>query len=136
MCSPEREKEKIEVASQQLDDYIGMILQRKTQEIHTVKGIAPWSMSHIVGNYFNGRMVTDKKFSVDADACIHCGKCQQVCPTGDLVITEGLPSWQHDGSCTCCLACYHHCPKHAINYGAITRKRGQYFFGHNKKATS
>ena len=24
--------------------------------------------------------------------------------------------------------CYHHCPVHAINYGKITRQRGQYFF--------
>ncbi|MCI7256823.1 MAG: ferredoxin, partial [Prevotella sp.] len=30
----------------------------------------------------------------------------------------------------CCLSCYHHCPHHAINYGNITKKRGQYFFGH------
>jgi NAD-dependent dihydropyrimidine dehydrogenase PreA subunit len=130
--TPEREKEKIETASLQLDNYIEMIRQRKPQEVHTTKGVAPWAMSHIIGSYFNGRMVNDKKFTVDADKCIHCGKCEQVCPTGDLTIKDALPSWQHDGSCTCCLACYHHCPKHAINYGSITRKRGQYYFGHKE----
>ena len=130
--TPEREKEKITVAEKQLEEYAAMIVGRRKNETHTVRGIAPWSMSHIVGNYFNGRMVTDKKFGVDADECIHCGMCEKVCPTGDLQLKDGLPSWQHDGSCTCCLACYHHCPKHAINYGSITRKRGQYYFGHKE----
>ena len=47
---------------------------------------------------------------------------------GNIELKEKLPSWKHDGSCTCCLSCYHHCPVHAINYGAITRRRGQYYF--------
>jgi len=77
-------------------------------------------------------MITDRKFTVDADVCIACGRCQQVCPTGDLQLDDqGRPSWSHDGSCTCCLACYHHCPRHAINYGSITRRRGQYYFKHD-----
>ncbi|MDD6493399.1 MAG: 4Fe-4S binding protein [Bacteroidales bacterium] len=40
---------------------------------------------------------------------------------------EGLPPrWKHDGSCTNCQACYHHCPQHAIHWGKM--KRGQYAF--------
>ena len=128
--SPEREHEKISHSTQQLEQYAAMIVERKENVTHTVKGVAPWMMSHIVGSYFNGRMVSDRKFTVDTDLCIHCGKCESVCPTGDLVLANNLPTWQHNGSCTCCLACYHHCPRHAINYGRITRKRGQYYFGH------
>ncbi len=131
--NPEREREKITTATQQLDSFATIIMDRKKEVTHTVKGAVPWVMSHIVGSYFNGRMVTDRKFTVDADACIHCGKCEQVCPTGDLLLREGLPTWQHYDSCTCCLACYHHCPRHAINYGSITRRRGQYYFGHTQK---
>ncbi len=131
--TPEREKEKISTAEEQLKVFCQMIIEKKTDETHTVIGIMPWVMSHVIGNYFNNRMVNDKKFTVDTDHCIHCGKCQQVCPTGDLVFENKLPSWKGDGSCTSCLACYHHCPQHAINYGSITRKRGQYFFGHPKK---
>ncbi len=131
--TPEREKEKIATSQQQLNQFCQLILERKKDEIHTVRGIMPWTMSHIIGNYFNKRMVSDRKFTVDADRCIHCKKCEQVCPTGDLVFADGLPSWKGDDSCTCCLACYHHCPQHAINYGSITRKRGQYFFGHGQK---
>ena len=127
--TPEREKAKLETARQELDQYAEMIEDRRKGE-HTVKGAAPWLMSHVIGAYFNGRMVTDRKFRVDADLCIHCGQCEKVCATGNLQLRDGLPTWQHDGSCTCCLACYHHCPKHAINYGHITRTRGQYYFGH------
>ncbi len=130
--TPEREAEKIAFAKEQLTTFCQLIADRKRGEEHTVCGPLPWMMSHIVGNYFNKRMVSDRKFTVDAGLCIHCKKCEQACPTEDLVIKDGLPSWKSDGTCTCCLACYHHCPQHAINYGSITRKRGQYFFGHQK----
>ena len=125
----ECEREKIETSRRLLDDYVEMIIDRRGGQ-HTVKGAVPWLMSHVIGCYFNGRMVTDKKFSVDNEACIHCGRCEKACATGNLILKDGLPTWQHNGSCTCCLACYHHCPKHAINYGKITRSRGQYYFGH------
>ncbi len=131
--TPKREKEKISYAQQQLALFCQIILERREGESHTVRGILPWTMSHIIGSYFNNCMVNDRKFTVDADLCIHCKQCEQVCPTGDLVFHDGLPTWQGEGTCTCCLACYHHCPQHAINYGNITKKRGQYFFGHNKK---
>lgn len=130
--SEERERQKIETASAELASYAQMIEQRKAGERHTTRGIMPWAMSHIVGGYFNGRMVTDRKFTVDAGLCVKCGRCANVCPTGDIRLKEGMPEWQHDGSCTCCLSCYHHCPRHAINYGSITRRRGQYYFGHRK----
>lgn len=127
---PEKERRKIARAQEQLKEFSEKIVNRKEGERHIRKGPAPWVMSHVVGGYFNSRMVTDRKFTVDTEACIHCGKCEEVCPTGDLSLTGGLPVWHHDGSCTCCLACYHHCPRHAINYGSVTRRRGQYYFGH------
>ena len=128
--SPNREREKIATSEYQLATFIRLIEERAEGIELTNKGIAPWATSHIIGNYFNKHMVNDKKFTVDADLCIHCGQCQKVCPTDNLVFDNTLPSWQHNGSCTSCLACYHHCPCHAINFGNITRKRGQYYFGH------
>lgn len=137
--TPAREQEKIAKASADLARYCQMIAGRERGHILTTRGLAPWTMSHVVGAYFNSRMISDRKFRVAADACLHCGRCQQVCPTGDLYLTAGedgspaLPHWRHDGSCTCCLACYHHCPVHAIDYGRYTPRRGQYYFGHRDK---
>lgn len=128
--SPEREHEKLSLSAELLEQYATMIFDRKENVTHTVKGALPWIMSHMIGSYFNRQMVTDKKFTIDTDLCIHCRKCESVCPTGDLQFDGEYPTWLHNHSCTCCLACYHHCPQHAINYGSITRKRGQYFFGH------
>jgi len=129
---PEREKEKITKATADLARYAKIIMERQKGEVHTVRGVTPWTFSHVIGAYFNGHMISDHKFTVDADLCIHCGRCRKICPTGDVTLIDGLPKWAHDGSCTNCLACYHHCPKHAINYGNITRKRGQYYFGHDE----
>ena len=36
-----------------------------------------------------------------------------------------LAVWGMD--CTSCLACYHVCPQHAVQYGKRTKDKGQYF---------
>ena len=40
------------------------------------------------------------------------------------VLAEGRPVWGAD--CAMCLACYHHCPEHAVGYGNATKGKGQY----------
>lgn len=123
----EREQEKIATAAKSIKNISEFIINRSEKEI-LHKGKTPWLYSSVIGAYFNSRMITDKPFTVDAELCIKCGKCKLKCPTGNITMNEeGLPVWNHD-NCTCCLACYHHCPNHAINYGKITRKRGQYYF--------
>jgi len=134
--TPKREREKIEKAKSDLEKYSSLIVEHQRDQHQVRRGLLPWTFSHVIGAYFNSQMITDKKFTVDAGACVLCGKCVQACPTGDVTLEaqepggEKLPTWHHDGTCTNCLACYHHCPQHAINYGEITRKRGQYYFGH------
>ena len=123
----EREREKKEKAKIDLDDYIKVVSERRQGYSHLTLGLAPWTFSHVIGEYFNRFMITDKKFTVDTDLCTHCGRCAKECPVGDIVF-ENVPKWKNDSSCTCCLSCYHHCPVHAINYGRITRKRGQYYY--------
>ena len=122
--SEERVNEKITIARQQLTRIIDVISNRQEGVIELERGATPRLYSYVIGGYFNRHMITDKKFTVDADVCTKCGLCKKVCPVGDI---EGTPPvWQHNGTCTMCLSCYHHCPVHAINYGKITRKRGQY----------
>lgn len=122
----EKEAMKIELATQQLPHIIQMIKERRRGIEVLEKGATPRLYSYVIGGYFNKRMITDCKFTVDNDVCIQCGKCAKVCPVDNIKGTP--PAWIHNGRCTCCLACYHHCPVHAINYGKITRQRGQYYF--------
>lgn len=127
----EKERAKRKKAAKDILQYEKLILQRKPGERHILKGPLPWFFTYVVGTFFNKKMITDNKFTVDADDCIGCRLCAKVCPVGDIRFADNLPHWQHDNRCTSCLTCYHHCPKHAINYGKTTRKRGQYFFGRN-----
>ena len=124
--SPEREATKKAAASQLLPHIIDVIQHRQAGVIELERGATPRLYSYVIGGYFNRHMITDKKFTVDADICTRCGRCSQACPVANIQGTP--PQWQHNGQCTMCLACYHHCPVHAINYGNITRRRGQYYF--------
>lgn len=125
----EREQEKKSASAEQLQKIISILKNKEEGRREIVEGPLPWTLTHIVGGFFNRFMITDKPFRVDADVCLHCGLCAKVCPTGNITLSsDKLPVWACDGNCTCCLACYHHCPVHAINYRNITRKRGQYYF--------
>lgn len=126
----EKEKRKIAQAKQQLVHIIDIIKACRKGVVELEKGATPRLYSYVIGSYFNKKMVTDHKFTVDADVCIQCGKCVKMCPVDNI---EGTPPvWLHNGKCTSCLACYHYCPVHAINFGKITQKRDQYYF--NRRA--
>lgn len=122
----DKERRKIEHARQQLQHITSIIKDSERGIVELEKGATPRLYSYVIGAYFNQKMVTDKKFTVDEDVCTRCGKCSKVCPVDNIAGTP--PTWLHNGQCTCCLACYHYCPVHAINYGSITRKREQYYF--------
>ena len=126
----DKEQWKIENAKHQLHHIISIVKDKKRGIEELEKGATPRLYSYVIGAYFNKRMVTDKKFTVDVDVCIQCGKCMNVCPVDNIKGTP--PKWLHSGKCTSCLACYHYCPVHAINFGKITKRRDQYYF--NRRA--
>lgn len=122
----EREHEKIARARQQLARIVTVVKNKQTGIVELEKGATPLLLSYVIGTFFHRVLVGDRCFTVDTDACVRCGKCISACPVAN--IKGAPPVWKHNGQCISCLACYHYCPTHAINYGKITRKRGQYFF--------
>lgn len=122
--TPEREQQKIEAAKGKVAKICEIIKNRQRGIEDLVKGAIPFTYTYVLGGYYNKHLITDKHFWVDEEACLQCGLCAKLCPVDDI---EGLPPhWKHDGSCTNCLACYHHCPQHAIHWGKM--QRGQYYF--------
>ncbi len=120
----ERERQKIAAAKERVRHICQVVSHRQQGVVELIRGAIPYTYTYVIGGYYNKHLITDRKFWVDASACIQCGLCARLCPVDDI---EGLPPrWKHDGSCTNCLACYHHCPQHAIHWGKM--KRGQYVF--------
>jgi len=122
--TPEKVQQKKTAAQKTVAHISEVVKNRQVGVEELVKGAIPYTYTYVIGGYYNKHLITDKHFWVDEEACIQCGLCAKLCPVDDI---EGLPPhWKHDGSCTNCLACYHHCPQHAIHWG--TMQRGQYFF--------
>ncbi len=64
-----------------------------------------------------------------SDACVGCGRCRDACPMRNVSLdSDRQPVWGKQ--CVSCLACYHVCPRHAVDYGKATRAKGQYFYPH------
>ena len=97
---------------------------RERKRVRQLKrGPFPWTKTYILRPLFNRYLLTDKYFRVDASRCISCGRCRKSCPVGNILLDE-VPQWQ--SHCAGCLACYHACPYHAIDFGTMTQKKGQY----------
>ena len=87
-------------------------------------------VSGIVNDLFYPVFVHAKKFYA-TDACISCGRCEQVCPTKNVRLEGGRPVWGKE--CTHCMACICRCPAEAIEYGKHSRGLPRYTFPESEK---
>lgn len=127
--TPENEARKKAKAATDLARFITIIKERRTGAEELTIGRWPRINSRLLGGFFTSHLITDKPFHVTTDLCTGCGLCAASCPTGNITPGDGnRPTWSNDGSCLACFACYHHCPHHAIEYGRMTRHKGQYYF--------
>lgn len=128
--SKDVEQTKIARAATRLKTIAEDIRHRSTNICDVHPGALPWTKSHVLGPLFRRFLVTDRIFSVDAARCNGCGRCEKVCPLHHIERdADGRPQWGKTSSqCITCLACYHHCPHHAISCGRFARGKGQYVF--------
>lgn len=126
-----------ELREQKLRDAVGRVvfiteqIKLRWEGEDVTEGSMAWLKSRIIYPWFSRYSMSDKKFTVDADACTHCGLCVRSCPMHNVEMDDdGLPTWH--GNCAMCLSCIHRCPTRAIQYARATQKKGRYYFKDKK----
>jgi len=85
--------------------YVRPPLERKPPLIYRLERLlaSRWLMEHLYSRLFH----------VDSTKCTTCGRCMDVCPTGNITKDpRGLPQWGR--RCLVCLSCEMICPEEAI----------------------
>ncbi len=118
----DKEQKKLREAVGRIED-IARYVAARTDKVDCKEGRFPWIKSYLIRPLFNRFMTSAKSFHV-TDACISCGKCVTACPLHNVRLEKKHPVWGQN--CAMCLSCYHHCPKHAIEYGRMTKHKGQF----------
>lgn len=119
----ENAQRKITEADATLTRFIPRLANNEQFSEMIVGGFA-WLKTYVVNPGFNRSATDDSKYRIN-EKCISCGKCVKTCPLQNITLENGHPKWL--GHCTMCMACYHHCPTNAIQYGKATEGKGQYY---------
>jgi len=88
-------------------------------------GILDKVKSGPINKGFCGFYIKTEPFRVE-ETCISCGKCESLCPLGNIHLVDGRPEWGK--RCALCLGCINGCPEEAIQYGKQTKKKKRYHF--------
>jgi len=120
--SGEVQQKKLREAQEKIRHIARSVRARETvYDVH--EGNMAAFKTRCIAPQFEKHAMTDQGYRV-TESCNGCGLCESVCPTGNIRLSGGRPQWQ--GSCVQCLACLHHCPRQAIQYGKKTEKKGRY----------
>lgn len=122
MKSAEENRNIISAAQPVLEDLARAILAEKPLTDPKINKMEYLSTLLVLKPYYRW-FITAKKFRVE-DSCIGCGKCEKVCPLGNIRMEEGLPRW--GDHCTHCMACINLCPRDAIEYGKGSQGKSRY----------
>lgn len=132
---------------------ISAIAEEIESRVHTfdvTRGSMPWLKTNVVWPLFKRWGISPGKWHA-TESCVGCSICARSCPQDNIKMipvssareqhpssklpqnpeepgrksVHLVPEWGDD--CCSCLACYHSCPRNAVQYGRATRKKGQYF---------
>lgn len=92
--------------------------------VDVVRGSGAWLKTKLVYPLFCKWGISPKKWH-STPACVGCGICAKACPLRNVSMKGREPIW--GDNCCSCLACYHSCPRHAVAYGKMTNRKGQYY---------
>lgn len=101
----------------------------KTKQKHKVRfNILHLPIMYLFRIQWFAAKINGPLFHVKKDICTSCGLCASVCPTENIVMKDGLPTF--GGDCTMCMGCVVQCPVDAIRPGLISglRINGEYPF--------
>ena len=126
--SPDLQREKLTAAEPRISQ-IADAIRNGVEEEDVVRGSFAGIKTKLIYTFFMRFLTCTDKWRT-GNSCTGCGKCARNCPVGNIEMTDGRPHW-HD-QCASCMACYHVCPIHTVNYGNRTKNKGQYYFGKNR----
>ena len=116
------EERKLQDAPARVAEIIRVIREHQQNTLYQT-GSMPGLKSYWIYPLFAHLAIGSNSFRV-TDACISCGLCERICPTGTISLQGGKPVWAN--TCVQCVACIHRCPVRAIEYGKGTLKKGRY----------
>mgnify|MGYP003308168067 CR=1 FL=1 len=121
----EVERNKIEKVDQRIE-HISKLLNQNIEIIDVVRGSIPTIKTTLIYPLFKKWGIFPSKW-FSTNKCLSCGLCKNNCPIGNITVdAKGKPIWGKN--CISCLACFHICPTNAVQYGKLTKGKGQYFF--------
>lgn len=116
--------EKLALAPSGMEQIVKAVNTRSYSESQILRTGMSWLKSYVVYPVFKKFVIGRQSFRT-TDACISCGLCAKVCPTGTIVMQNGRPVWQ-GRDCVQCTACIHRCPAKAIEFGKVSVGKGRY----------
>lgn len=126
----DRKRKKLRTAEERFSEIVSVVKNKEFHKVETSSLASGIFGSLLHGLALNSFRSTDSAFVVD-DTCKACGTCADLCPRGNIVLSNGRPTFLHN--CELCHACIQWCPQFAIRHPNFDADAIQYTHPRVKK---